>query len=147
MPTIAPPRLKPGDSIRIDADTYAVRGQTLYDAPVLRWYEWELYDAVNAREALLAQVGDRLYLARREDAPTPLPPTPEALGNASLVLKAEGQVRMEACGADGSRFGRGRFWRFDAPDGAVAIVTELSGEAGRLLGTRLEAARIEVYPA
>lgn len=144
---IASPRLKIGDSIRIGTGTYSVRAQWLYDAPLTRWYEWTVYDAVNAVELRLAQIGDRLHTSTRAEFAADLPPTPETLGNAALTPKADGQVRLETAGTAGTHFARGRFWRFGAPDGVVTTVTQFGDEVQSLLATPLDETQIEIYRA
>ena len=145
---IASPRLKPWDSIRIDADTYAVSGQYLFDSPLVRWYEWPLYDAINARWLLVAKVANGLLVAQRERIELPAPPEGEReCAPAGLGLKAQGEIRFEGTGSTGTKFGSGHFWRFECADGAVVIITQIGENAGKLTGTSLDEARYVIYPA
>jgi hypothetical protein len=145
---IVSPRLKQGDSIRIDADTYAVAGQYLYDSPLVRWYEWPLYDAINARWLLVAQVAGGLLTAQRERVELPVPPEgDDECAPAGLGLKAHGAIRFESADSTGTKFGSGRFWRFECTDGSVVIITQIGEDAGKLTGAPLDQARYVIYPA
>jgi hypothetical protein len=145
---IVSPRLKPGDSIRIDADTYSVSGEYLFDSPLIRWYEWPVYDAINARWLLVAQVGEGLLTAQRESVQLPTPPDGEQeCAPHGVGLRAQGEIRFEGTSSTGTKFGRGQFWRFECTDGTVVIVTRIGEDAGKLTGTPLDASRYVIYPA
>ena len=145
---IVSPRLKQGDSIRIDGNTYSVAGQYLFDSPLVRWYEWPVYDAINASWRLVAQVSDHLLDAQREPVSLPAPPEgARECAPAGLGLKSEGEVRFEGTGSTGTKFGRGHFWRFECADGSFVIITQIGEESGKLTGQAIDEARYAIYPA
>ena len=145
---IVAPRLKQGDSIRIDGNTYAVAGEYLFDSPLVRWYEWPVYDAINDHWIYLAQVAGGLLDAKREPVALSVPPDGEdECAPAGLGLKAKGEVRLEGTSSTGTQFGLGHFWRFECADGSVVIITQIGEDSGKLTGTALDESRYVIYPA